>query len=451
MQKVVTENGITLLVHSDPRFHSVAYAVCLLGGLSDETPESVGITHFLEHLLFKRTKELSTQQIACAIDELGGDVNAFTDFDSMCLFGTVPSSRADRLMDFVAGLLLDAAFDDQDLEVEREVIRQEIFEAHDNPGDALYQKLCSVLWSESIFRFPVFGTLEVLAELKREDIFARLKQLLHGKRLLIAAAGNVSVEEVKAHVVRSYGKLPPGETIKIEPPKQGSGFALVDRPVRQVYVALANRFPSLRDTEYPSALVASMALGDGMSSRLFRQLREERGLAYDVAAQVDSFSVASTLLVSATVEPHAVPTVLELVLGELEKVRKDSFETQEIERVVAMVTAQLEMEGDSVSSLLWRAIETELYFGNYVSPEEAVKIYQKIDPSQVAAVVQRYFDSENIDSENINSENIEPKSPAARNLPSIVLGGDVSAVDLAAVRMVLERFGMAAEVVSNLN
>ena len=122
VQKVVTENGITLLVHSDPRFHSVAYAVCLLGGLSDETPETVGITHFLEHLLFKRTSHQTTQEIACAIDELGGDVNAFTDFDSMCLFGTVPASRTIRLMDFISELLLCCAFDDHDLEVEREVI-----------------------------------------------------------------------------------------------------------------------------------------------------------------------------------------------------------------------------------------------------------------------------------------------------------------------------------------
>ena len=424
MQKVVTENGITLLVHSDSRFHSVAYAVCLLGGLSDETPETVGITHLLEHLLFKRTSHQSTQEIAGTIDELGGDVNAFTDFDSMCLFGTVPASRASRLMDFISELLLSCAFDDHDLEVEREVIRQEIFEAHDNPGDALYQRLCSVLWAESIFRFPVFGTMEVLGELKREDILARLKVLLHGKRLLIAAAGNITLDEVRHHVDRTYASLPAGEPIRIEPPRQGFGFEIVDRPVRQVYVALANRFPSLRDPQYPSALVASMVLGDGMSSRLFRQLREERGLAYDVAAQVDSFSVASTLLISATVEPHSVPTVLELVLGELEKVRKDSFEPQEIERVVAMVTAQLEMEGDSVSSLLWRAIETELYFGNYVSPEEAVKIYQTIDSSQVTAVVQRYFNT------------------TTSERPAIVLGGDVAAVNLEEVGKVLKRYGM---------
>ena len=119
-----------------------------------------------------------------------------------------------------------------------------------------------------------------------------------------------------------------------------------------------------------------------------------------------------------------MPTVLELVLGELEKVRKDSFEPQEIERVVAMVTAQLEMEGDSVSSLLWRAIETELYFGNYVSPEEAVKIYQTIDSSQVTAVVQRYFNT------------------TTSERPAIVLGGDVAAVNLEEVGKVLKRYGM---------
>ncbi len=409
VEKVVVSNGITVVVHSDRKFHSVSYAVCCAGGVCGESEELIGVTHLVEHLLFKRTLQQASPEIARTIDELGGEINAFTDLDSMCIYGTVPASRALRLMDFVSELLVHTAFDSTDLNLEREVIRQEILEASDNPLDMLYQALCSVLWRDSIFRHPVFGNLKSIERFTLEDAKARHSEILRGKRIVIGAAGNISTAEVVRHVEQCFSSLPQGEPLVVTPPAPGAGLVRVARPIRQAHIALAKPWPAYTSDEYPAALAIALGLGDGMSSRLFRLLREEQALTYDVGAHVDGFSSASALLIAASVDPSKVPLALELILGEVEDIVRNGFTEGELERALAMLTAQVEMEQDSVGSLLWRAIESELYYQRYVSPTETLARYEKLTTDRLKEVAKRYL----VDTTGV-----------------IALGGDVGDVDV---------------------
>ncbi|MCB0324059.1 MAG: insulinase family protein, partial [Bdellovibrionales bacterium] len=154
--KLKLPNGGIVLVDADSRFQSMAYAVCLRGGLRGERREELGLTHLLEHLLFKRTRQADTFAIARRIDELGGDINAFTDADSMCVHGLVPASRGAALMALIDELVTDFIVRDDDFEREREVIRQEILDAEDDPGHVSYQRFAETLWQGNILGEPIF-------------------------------------------------------------------------------------------------------------------------------------------------------------------------------------------------------------------------------------------------------------------------------------------------------
>ncbi|MFN8390992.1 MAG: pitrilysin family protein [Bdellovibrionota bacterium] len=409
MEKIVLPNGIRVLVESCDWFRSTAMVLGIEGGLGDESEANLGVTHLLEHLLFKRTGKRDTMQIASFMDELGGDVNAFTDVTSVCLHGTVPTGRTTELLSFFAELLRDAKFGDAELVLEKEIIRQELLEASDNPADIVYQNLCECLWPESIYRYPVFGTFRSIEKLSTRDVRQRLAALLNGKRIFIAASGNLRPAAFAQEVEKLFGDLPAVEWDRPQLPEMKCGSRLISHPVHQVHLALAQQAPSVRDKDYLEAMVFSNIFGEGMSSRLFQLLREEKGLAYDVSTHIESVANVGLLVTSAVLEREAIHEALDLILSEMHKVRDNSVTLAELERVKRFISAQLEMELDSVSARLWRMVETELQLGRFVSAEEVLtKIEGMTLPDLNRFIEQRVLFSGN----------------------ALVLGGDVGGLEL---------------------
>lgn len=396
MRKLVLDNGVTLLINPNPLFRSVACAFCVLGGLADEKPSDAGVTHLLEHLLFKRTRRRDNREIANVIDRLGGDVNAFTDLDSMCLFGSVPGAKGEELFRFLAELLLECECSTDDLAIEREVIRQEILEAEDNPLDLLYQRLAHAMWPGTIFGYPVFGSIELLERLTLAQVRARLAELTQGSRLVVSIAGNVATDDAVRWAEELLGRMPAGTRPAVAKPVLGSGVVRIERPIRQVHLALAQPWPHVKEARAIPASVISAALGDGSSSRLFQKLRETHGLAYDVGTQIDLAGDSGAMLVSATLDPAAVPRALELILGELREVREHSIDESELDRVREMMIAHLEMEGDRLSSLLWRTIESELNFGRYIDVDEDLAALRSLSSQELAETASEVLQGERI-------------------------------------------------------
>lgn len=365
-------NGVRILIDRTDHFRSASLAFCLLGGIRDEQVETVGATHLVEHLLFKRTTARDSQMLATFIDELGGTATAFTDSDLLCLTGTVPGRDLGTLLAFFAELTLNSAFTDQDLLMEKEVIKQEILEANDNPLDALYQAFAQNFWPDSTLRFPVFGTLETLHSTTAMQVRQRLAQLMVAKRLIIAVSGNVDEQRFIKEVEALFGQLPAGETMTFVPPNTASGFVCVPRVAKQSYLLFAQPWPCLMDEDYLAGVLVSTILGDGCSSRLFQLLRERHGLAYTIEAEVDSHRDTAALLISATVEQPKLTLSLDLILDQLTFVGDKALQRSELERVQKLLSAQLEMAADSLSGRLWRALDLELTFQRYLSVDEVV-------------------------------------------------------------------------------
>ncbi len=389
VHKRVLENGVTVLVDSIPHARTVAFAVSLLGGSRDETRDNIGLTHLLEHLLFKRTNSRSTRQIAELMDELGGSINALTDTEWMCLYGAVPVARLGQLVDFFSELLFENAFTEEDLALEKEVIRQEILEAEDSPIEAVLQTFYQGFWPHSQLGLPVFGFLESLEGFDMAAVRERLQELLKGKRVMIGVAGPVTLDEVLPMVSAKFSHLEPGERPTFAAPTSGVGLELVVRPVGQCYVALGQAWTSLLDADYLAGVVLTTIFGDGMSSRLFQLLREDKGLAYDIRAQSESHTDSGLLIITSAVERRNLEITLSLIASELERLRLQPPSQSEISRAVRMLTAQLEMENDLIDSRLWRALETELTFGRYIGSGEIITTLNSIGAQDIASLIER--------------------------------------------------------------
>lgn len=376
-------NGITLLVDSDTRFNSVALCFCLRGGLRDETPETVGISHILEHLLFKRSGKRSQRDIAEFIDSVGGQVNASTDTESICLYGVVPGERLPELVDFFSELLTDNAVLEEDFELEREVIAQEMSEAEDSVFDVLIESLSKTMWKGSVLGFPVFGTRASLESFTLSLVKQRLSELCVGSRLVIAASGNVDKSQLVKTVEKHFSNIPEGRKARKDNASFHSGLELIQKQATQVYMALAFPWPSLLSEQYISGIVGASALGEGVSSRLFQLLREEHGLTYDISATIDSYTDVGACIISGAFEPKNVEQALTLLHAELESIREEGLSQEEFYRVKRSLLSHVMLERDRHEDRLWRSVNSELWYGRNVSLDEVQKSLEQLTLKEV--------------------------------------------------------------------
>lgn len=366
-------NGTTVLIDQDTRFSSASVAICILGGVRGETVEQNGITHLLEHMLFKRTKTKSARQLAEIIDALGGDVNAFTDADSFCLHGNVGKDSVGELLGLFAELLFEFEIDADELALEKEVIRQEILESLDDPHDAVYQKFTEIFWPGSPLAWPVFGTLETLEKFQPDSIAAVLKQSLVGNRIIVAVSGNIDRDVVGKQIETIFSGLDSGQRLALGTTAVATGLEKVEKPVGQIYFTLGIPWPNLAHPDYLRAVAVSSIFGGSMSSRLFQSVREEHGLVYGIDADSDAHLDTAALHISANVEPKNFVPLFKLLRSEITRLQTDGVTQDEVARIKKMLLTHTEMERDSVSSLLWRMIESEMVFGRQIDREEIKK------------------------------------------------------------------------------
>lgn len=391
IEKHTLANGVRILVDASDKFASTSIAVCLLGGSREESRETIGRTHLLEHMLFKRTSRKDTQAIANIIDELGGGINALTDTDSLCLCGESTAKDSLRVLELFAELLFEPAFTDHDLSTEKEVVRQEIIEAEDEPEQSVYQRFSENFWPMSSLGFPVIGYRETVGSFSRQELLWRLNELTVGPRVIVAVAGNISAVEVLKYAEKYYSYLPKGALYMPEKPRTTKGSDILPKPVNQVYLTWGRPAPGLRDEDYLKTVLISHALGDGMSSRLFQLLRERYGLAYEVNSELDVYMDTAALLVNATIERSNINLGLKLISEEFNSLISHGLKEDEFQRSQKSVCAILGMEADSLGSRMWRLVESETCFGRYRSLAEVQGLVNSISLDEVNSFLRTEF------------------------------------------------------------
>ncbi|MBW2056022.1 MAG: insulinase family protein [Deltaproteobacteria bacterium] len=373
-QKTILDNGIRVLTETVPYYGSACIGVWVLTGSRDEEDSENGVSHFLEHLLFKGTERRTAQDIARTIDSVGGSLNGFTGRECTCFYAKVLDRNLDLAVDLLSDMLLNSKFDSQEIERERAVVLQEVKMVEDTPDDYVHDLFSRAFWGDHPMGQPVIGRSERIRSLSREQILRHFDDYYRSDRMIIAVAGNVEHGAVVDMVERAFAGAPRGsKTMRRGRPTGYSTKASVRRKkTEQVHLCLGTEGLAYVSSRRFASYVLNAVLGGGMSSRLFQEVRERRGLAYSIYSYLPSYADTGLLVVYAATEKQRVAQVVEMILKEFEALREKPISQDEL------VTSRQQLKGNLLLSLensdnrMTRLAKNEIYFGRFLPVEEVI-------------------------------------------------------------------------------
>jgi predicted Zn-dependent peptidase len=372
--RIVLDNGTVLLVDPMREVRSLAFGFFVRAGSSDEPPQRQGLSHFLEHVLFKKTKRRSTLQVAREIDRLGGDVDAFTTREYTAFYAHTRDAHFREALDLIADVVLRSDFRSEHVETERGVILEEIGEAHDDPADLVHETFVRTFWQEDPLGAPILGSSATVRAISRADLWRHYTRRYDPKNLIVSVAGNVGVAETTRAVSAALSsRRRRGRDRKrvLAAARGRRRVAVARRPgLEQVHVCLGTEAPAYGSPRRPAASLVDVVLGGGASSRLFQAVREKRGLAYTVASSLHSYARGGYEAVDASCAPRHIDRLIEVTLRELTRLKGSGVRPAELSRARENLKGSLLLAMEStVSRMSWQARQ-EHYFARVVPLEE---------------------------------------------------------------------------------
>ncbi len=391
----VIPGGLRVITESVPGARSASVGIWVGVGSVDETPKLAGASHYLEHLLFKGTTHRSGHEIASSIDAVGGELNAFTSHEYTCYYAHVLSSSAEMAVDTVCDVVLDAVISSADVDIERQVILEEISMRDDDPEDTLGDAFASAVFAGHPVADPVIGSEETITAMNRTQIAGYYKRRYSPEKMVVSVAGGIDHGDVVRWVRKAFGSRLHAD-IAPEPPRLGRGHAralpdvlVVDRDIEQAHVCIGVPAPGRSDPDRYAMSVLAAALGGGMSSRLFRTIREEHGLAYSCYAATSGYADVGSFSVYAGCQPENLGTVSRLIGLELAAVAADGLSTGELARVHGQLAGGLVLGLEDTESKMSRIGKNLLVRNQYRSVADELAAIAAVDADQVAALAAR--------------------------------------------------------------
>jgi predicted Zn-dependent peptidase len=342
-------NGVRIVTERMDGLKSAAIGLWVNVGGRHERVEQNGIAHFLEHMAFKGTARRNALQIAEAIEDVGGHINAYTSREVTAYYARVLETDVPLALDVVSDIVLNPVFDPREIEVERHVILQEIGQALDTPDDIVFDWLQEAAYPGQPMGRSILGPEERVSAFSRDDLSAFVAERYAPGQMILAAAGAVDHDAVVRQAQEIFGGLAPRDGGVIEPARFGGGEIRRDKPLEQVHFTLAFESPGYRDPEVYTAQIYATALGGGMSSRLFQEARERRGLCYSIFSQAGAYSDSGMMTIYAGTSAEDAPGLVGLTIDELKRAADDMTEA-EVARARAQLKAGLLMGLESPSA-----------------------------------------------------------------------------------------------------
>ena len=393
VQTTKLDNGLAIITHHMPHLESVALGLWIRAGSRDERDDEAGIAHFLEHMAFKGTKRRSAWDIVTAIEDRGGDLNATTTTETTGYTAHVLKDDWATALDVIADIVTEPVFDPHEMERERGVILQEIAAAQDDPVDVVYEQADRLAFAGHPLGRPVLGEREVIIRARPADLDAFRARHYGAERMVLAAAGNIDHDALTAAAQRLLGHLGAVEPLRREKPVFRPGSAIVTRPQEQAHIVLAWPFPGYRDDAVWPAQVASAVLGGGMSSRLFQELRERRGLCYATHAQHMAFEDGGILYLYAATAPEQAEEARAL-MTEIALSLRDGPTEAELSRARALARAQSVMNLESATARASQLASHWFVWGRVRPMREILARIDAITAGEVAALARATFPQE---------------------------------------------------------
>jgi predicted Zn-dependent peptidase len=385
-------SGLRVVTESLPHLRSAAVGFWVGTGSRDEPAPRAGVSHFLEHLLFKGTADRDAAAIAETVESSGGDMNAFTAQEVTTFFVRVPDERLPLAVDILSDIVWRPALRSADVESERQVILEELHLRDDEPEDLVQDLFTEAVFPQHPIGREVIGSVATIEGMSREDIADFHARHYRPSNVVVAAAGNVEhdrvVELVGASLDPANGSRPPREPYEGEPPPRP--LALLERPTEQAHLVLGMRALKNDDPDRYALTVLNQALGGGMSSRLFQEVRERRGLAYSVYSYRAALEETGVLAVSAGTAPERVDELLDVLEAELQRVVVDEgVSARELAAAQGHLRGSLALSLESSGSRMHRIGRSELTLGEVPTLDELVAHVDAVTADDVARVVER--------------------------------------------------------------
>ena len=396
--KTTLPSGLTVLVESLPYVRSVALGFYLRSGSAVETEEHGGASHFLEHLVFKGTERRSTADIAKIIDILGGDVDAFTGKEYTSFYAHVLDQQVPTALDLLTDILTAPNFTNDDVEMERGVILEEIKMVEDTPDDLVHEIFVTAFWPDHPLGRPILGTEETIERLQRTKILEHYRETFQPSNVIFAASGNVQPQDLLPYLEkhfpaaahepfrREWSAPTPAQHVIIREKKE----------LEQVHLCLGTRgFPQQNEERYAAALFNTI-LGGGMSSRLFQRVREQEGLVYSIASYHNGYLHGGYEAIYAACMPKNVRRVLDSTLEEMRKIKREGATEDEL------VSAKLHLKGsillslESTTSRMSGIARQEYYFGQQFGPDEIIEHIDRVTLEDIHNVAQTIVDPDSL-------------------------------------------------------
>ena len=394
----VLPSGLTVLVETLPYVRSVSLGYYLRSGSAVESEEHGGASHFLEHLVFKGTRNRTTAEIAQVIDILGGDVDAFTGKEYTSFYAHVLDEQVDTAIDLLTDIVVAPNFSPEDVEMERGVILEEIRMVEDTPDDLVHEIFVTSFWPNHPLGRPILGNEETINRLGREQIIAHYAETFHPTNMIFCASGNVRPEQIIPFLERSFpaDSRPATRREWSTPSPQQHVILREKRELEQVHLCLGSRgYPQQGDERYAAALFNTV-LGGGMSSRLFQRIREKEGLVYSVMSYHNGYLHGGYEAVYAACAPKNLKRVLSLTLAEMSKIKREGVTAQELAAAKLHLKGSILLSLESTVSRMSGIARQEYYFGRQFSADEIIEHIDAVSLENIQEVASTIVDPESL-------------------------------------------------------
>jgi len=394
MFSTLLPNGVQVLSESVPGVRSASVGVWVRQGAAHETPDRMGVSHLLEHMVFKGTVNRSAKDIALALEALGGSLDAYTSREQTSFQARVLDEHLPQALDVLADMVREPTLRDEDLRLEKEVVLEEIAMVEDTPDDLVFELHGERLWGGHPFGHSILGTRETVSGMSGESIRTLHAESYSAGNLVIAAAGNVEHDDVLARVTGLFGDMPATRprSVPSQPPETEPGDERVERTSAQSHIVFGTAIPGHSDPSRYALVILSAALGAGMSSRLFQRIREELALCYTVFSYQSFYSTAGVSGVYVGTRPEWSDRAADAVREELRLVADEGLTTEELARTKQQVKGHLMLSLESSGARLHRLAGFALYGEPFATLDEIIGRIDAVSAEDIEDVARRYFD-----------------------------------------------------------
>lgn len=396
--KTVLDNGIRIVTHEMADHRSASLGIWVENGSRHESPEQNGISHFIEHLLFKGTERRSAAQIAEEMDAVGGVLNAFTSKEHTCYYAKVLDEDLPLAIDLLTDIFLHSMFDAAEIERERSVILQEISQAEDTPDDYVHDLFSLDFFKDHPLGRPICGRADTVSGFRRDDFLSFFHSRYRPRRVVVSGAGHLRHQELvqalgeRLSVVSDpAGEVPRGALAGETAPEMFAGVFPHAKSLEQVHLCLGMAGIHQSHPQRYAAYVLNTLLGGGMSSRLFQEIREKRGKAYSVYSFSSMYKDVGYFGVYAGTGDDAVAEVVELILKELKKMAAGEITDTELRRTQGQLVGSMMLGLESTDSWMSHIARNEIYFGRTISTEQICEGIRSVARADVVELARSVF------------------------------------------------------------